>query len=513
MNDTTIHRAVEAVGDLVFTVDDEGTFVEWNDAMGETVGGDDHLAGTALPELFTASEGSVADALDAALDTGRETVRVTLGGDGHGPHYDLRLARLGADGDHESDAPEAAAVAGVASEITRRQGADVAERERVLREMYEIVADRDRTFTARVEALLDLGCRVLGTDYGTLSAIEGDRYTFEVVQSPEDTIQTGETVPLSATNCERAVTTERTLVLADIEQDAPDLAERAGFTEWGISCYLGAPVYADDELYGTFCFYDTEARSEPFSEWEVTLVDLMSRWVSAELDRRETTERLRRTNERLEQFATVVSHDLRTPLSVINGSLELAERTGEREHFERCRRTVERMERLVDDLLSLARAGETIDDPTPVSLASVAERAWQESETGGAALAVETDFVVSADERRLQQLLANLFRNSVEHGTTADGNESVSVRVGTLVGRDGFYVEDDGSGIDEAEREAVFERGYTTGEDGTGFGLAIVERIAEAHGWEVAVTDSDEGGTQFEFAGVDVVSGDGASDD
>jgi len=74
-----------------------------------------------------------------------------------------------------------------------------------------------------------------------------------------------------------------------------------GYTDWGISCYIGGPVFVNDEVYGTFCFYDTEPRDTQFSGWEVTLVDLMSRWVSYELQRKQATDQLQQQNERLEE--------------------------------------------------------------------------------------------------------------------------------------------------------------------------------------------------------------------
>lgn len=76
------------------------------------------------------------------------------------------------------------------------------------------------------------------------------------------------------------------------------------------------------------------------------------------------------------------------------------------------------------------------------------------------------------------------------------------VRVGWLPDRFGFYVADDDPGISPGDRERVFEHGFSTRSDGTGFGLAIVEAIAEAHGWSVSVTDSWVGGARFEVAGV-----------
>lgn len=117
--------------------------------------------------------------------------------------------------------------------------------------------------------------------------------------------------------------------------------------------------------------------------------------------------------------------------------------------------------------------------------------------TAEATIVTDTDQRIRADRSRLSQLLENLMRNAVEHG-----GSDVTVTVGELDG--GFYVEDDGVGIPEAERETVFEMGYSTSDEGTGFGLAIVKRITEAHGWDIRVTDGANGGTRFEITGVEL---------
>ncbi|KDS90388.2 HTR-like protein [Halorubrum saccharovorum] len=156
------------------------------------------------------------------------------------------------------------------------------------------------------------------------------------------------------------------------------------------------------------------------------------------------------------------------------------------------------METLIDDLLTLARDGEGVEETERVSLGEFAETCWDGVETAGASLRVETDRAILADRSRLRQLFENLLRNAIEHAS-----EDVTVTVGDLDG--GFYVADDGSGIPENDRERVFETGYSTNEDGTGFGLEIVETVAEAHGWDVRVTDAAGGGARFEFTGVDVL--------
>ena len=80
------------------------------------------------------------------------------------------------------------------------------------------------------------------------------------------------------------------------------------------------------------------------------------------------------------------------------------------------------------------------------------------------------------------------------------GGESVTVTVGTLP--NGFYVEDDGPGIPEEKRDKVLKEGIPTREEGTGLGLSIVQSIAEAHTWDLALTEGSEGGARFEFGGV-----------
>ena len=211
---------------------------------------------------------------------------------------------------------------------------------------------------------------------------------------------------------------------------------------------------------------------------------------------------LRRKNERLEEFASMVSHDLRNPLNVASGHLELARDADPgddlHEHLDGVRRAHERMDRLIEDLLTLAREGRVTEDLESVALAAFAEQCWQNVDTRNATLRTETDAVVLAAERRLPQLFENLFRNAVEYG-----GGTVTVTVGSLP--DGFYVEDDGPGIPAADRDRVFESGFSTSTEGNGYGLSIVEDIVDEHGWTVRVTTGEAGGARFELSGVEHV--------
>ncbi|WP_232688323.1 PAS domain S-box protein [Halobacterium zhouii] len=314
---------------------------------------------------------------------------------------------------------------------------------------------------------------------------------------------------------------------------------------------------------------DGEVRYCEFSTTSITYEDDTALLSSIRdiTERKEHERELERQNERLEEFASVVSHDLRSPINVVRGSVDLARETGDDEHFERADAALDRMETLVEDILDLARQGKLVDDTEQVELGEAVADAWNTVDAPDATLDASFDTaVVSADPMRLRELLENLFRNSVEHGSTnpasqarqdavehsstsprsappredaggqpasaepsvadapedavehgstsprsqahedaagtsssepsvatapEDARSTVTVTVDLLP--DGFRVADDGPGIPDNELERVFERGFTTSENGTGFGLAIVEDIAEAHGWAIEAVPAESG--------------------
>ncbi|ELZ84565.1 multi-sensor signal transduction histidine kinase [Haloferax elongans ATCC BAA-1513] len=203
---------------------------------------------------------------------------------------------------------------------------------------------------------------------------------------------------------------------------------------------------------------------------------------------------IERKNDRLEQFASVVSHDLRNPLNVAQGWVALARDDNDSESLAKVTQAHERMELLIENLLTLARSGNAISETKPVNIAELAHTCWQTVETADATLTVDTDLTVHADPARLQELVENVLRNAIDHG-----GEDVTITIGTLGDDRGFYIADDGGGIPLEAKEQIFESGYSTGQDGTGLGLAIVAEIATAHGWRIGVTDSGEGGARFEF--------------
>jgi PAS domain S-box-containing protein len=241
------------------------------------------------------------------------------------------------------------------------------------------------------------------------------------------------------------------------------------------------------ELYYSPYDYWAEIRAYPVDD----LLFVHSRETTTENERKDELER---RNHIIQSFASTVSHDLRNPLNVAEGRLELAQETGDFEHLEAVTEAHNRMRNLIDELLRLARNEDL--ELVPISLREAADQAWQTVSSGPAKLVVEDDAVFEAHESELRRLFENLFWNAIDHG------DATTIRVGRS-GDDSIFVADDGSGIPENERASVFESGMSTQEDSPGFGLSIVVGIVKNHGWRIDLVESTTGGARFEISGIE----------
>jgi len=498
--------AVPGVGCLVTP---DGDIVRANDRAAEVLGGDTrNVSGHDLTDLVPADERDrLFRALAEAVENGDATAQVPVAAPDERPPHEWTLTRL----DGLVD------VVGIDVSTRMDFAAELRDTEASLAALYDTLSNRDLSFEARLQRILELGCDRLDVEYGFLTRINGDTQRIVESHGSHPLLQPGEQCPLSEAYCRKAIRGEALLGVHDAI--AQGWESDPAFDAFGLGCYLGGKVVAEQKLYGTLCFADAEPRGTTFSDAERTFVELLTRWVSYELEERIAREKLERQNDRLSEFASIVSHDIRNPLNVAKGQLQLARETDDPEHFDEAEDALDRMEQLVTGLLDLAKQGSVIESVADVTLSEVTDDAWANVATEDATLVVDQDGVVEADRDRLLQLLENLLRNSVEHGSTENrpeaddsvepsstNTDALTIHVGVLT--DGFYVSDSGPGIAPDERDTVFERGHTTG-GGSGLGLTIVKAIADAHGWEIEVTDGADGGARFEFTGVDrpVVAG------
>ncbi|WP_255151175.1 GAF domain-containing sensor histidine kinase [Halorarius halobius] len=363
-------------------------------------------------------------------------------------------------------------------------------------DLYELGADPTLPIEEKIRRAITVGRDRLGVDYGVLSYTGGGEYEIIDSTAVEGAYVAGSTHDLDVTWCRHVVDDEELIAVSDAG-NSPFSDDRARETT-GLQCYIGAPVLVDGEVYGTLCYSGTEPREEPFGPDEERFVRLLTRWVGYELERQKHYAALEAQNERLLEFAGVLAHDLRNPLTAAKGYTELVAESAsppQREHLETVEDALDRMERLITETLSLAREGADVGEREPVDLRVVARRAWDTVSPPNATLTVERDRTLMADESRLEQVFENLFRNVAEH--CGDG-VTVTVR-GT---DEGFVVADDGPGLPPAIVDSLFDGDFGT--DRKGLGLLVVERVVSGHGWAGRVEVDD--GTTFVFSGIDVVT-------
>jgi signal transduction histidine kinase len=247
------------------------------------------------------------------------------------------------------------------------------------------------------------------------------------------------------------------------------------------------------------------------------LIGVILGWLDASNRRHERQleaerDKLSQQNERLDEFAGIVSHDLRNPLNVATLHLQSARDDVAHESLDRVESALTRMEHIVEDVLTMAREGNQVEETERITLRELADASWRRLESDRATMTVHDDFAFQADRSQVEHIFENLLRNAVEHGLDSgdclganseqtDDRSALTISVGTCEG--GFYVADDGVGIDKSDCDSLFESGFSTKEDGTGLGLSIVERMVRAHGWEIEVTESESGGARFEITGVE----------
>jgi PAS domain S-box-containing protein len=449
----TVHsEAIEAASDGIAILDEEGTYQFVNQAHAEMYGYD--TAEELLGETWRLCYG------EAELDRFERTVLPVLSEEGS-----WRGEATGRRADGSRFLQEVS--------LTMTDGGrivcvvrDVTERKRREREVK-----RRQDLLRHTEELADTGGWELDAETETLRWTDGTRRIFDVSAEYEPTVSEA----IEFYHPEDRETIEGAIGRALRDDDPFDLTLRirtaAGRDRWVQA--VGEPIVTDGDV--------TKVRGA----------------IRNVTDQQRRAAALERQNDRLEAFAGIVSHDLRNPLNVADGRLSLARDECDSDHLDSIADALDRMAAIIDDTMTLARQGDTVGEMETVDLSALAAECWTGVVTDDATIEIVDDVTLRGDGDRVRHVLENFFRNAVEHT-----EQPVTVRMGVLP--DGFYVEDDGSGVPEAERGRVFDPGYSTGTDDTGFGLAIVSEIVEAHGWSIDVTESNDGGARFEVTGVDV---------
>ena len=510
-------RSFDSMTEAVVVLDDATRIIDHNAAAERILpDAEDEVFGEAATDVLPELAGALDRIGDTDPDGGgdspteaRTELSVTDGSDRR--HLDVRISPVGA----SVGGPTGYTV--LLHDVTARKAAETRaeERRRKIERLHGIARNLTaaRTREEVFERAVDGGEEVLDADVCRLAVADGNRLV-PVANSGEEPADRYDPQPVDHGIAGMTYRSDASIVVDDLADTrravspadpdegpfVPDGSAPPANSEPAYRSLLSAPI-------GDIGIVQALA-SEPgaFGDDDREVMELLTTHIEAAVQRADAEADLRTERDRMEQFANTVSHDLRNPLNVAQGRVELLKQDAPTEHVEPIDRSLSRMEDIITNILKLAREGETAEDADAVDLGLCVGDAWATVDTGSAAIEYPDDLgTVAADDSRLRQLLENLFRNAIEHssadprsGGSADAEAPVTVRVGRLDDREGFYVADDGPGIPPSERASIFQQGYTSREEGTGLGLTIVERIADAHGWTVAVTESAAGGARFE---------------
>lgn len=259
------------------------------------------------------------------------------------------------------------------------------------------------------------------------------------------------------------------------------------------------PIQTDSGLMVLSAIVDISDRTQKLQRLNEALLD--------------RTRELEAVNQELEAFAYSVSHDLRAPLRSMDGfSLALLEDYADRldetakDHLTRIRRGAVRMGQLIDDLLKLSRVTRSTITPMPTDLSAMAREVVDDLRQRDAARQVSVTIAPGlhavVDPRLVRVVLDNLLGNAWKFtGRRADA--AIAIDAGTVDGRPGFQVSDNGVGFDMAYAHklfAPFQRLHATSEfEGTGIGLATVARVIRRHGGEIHIQSEAGKGTVVSF--------------
>jgi PAS domain S-box-containing protein len=215
--------------------------------------------------------------------------------------------------------------------------------------------------------------------------------------------------------------------------------------------------------------------------------------------RKSKEEELKRQRDRLDNVVDIMSHDLRNLMSVAMSRSEILIDKYDDENAKSIKESLDRMDELISDSVELAEGGKEVEEFENINLNDLFRQCKENVVEKNAQFIYSSNAMIKADKSKLSNLIENLYNNSIEHNNTED----LIIKSGLL--ENGFFIEDNGKGIQKDERQEVIKSGYKCeNSNGSGLGLNIVNEISRAHNWNFKITDSESGGARFEFTNVEI---------
>ncbi|ARU58248.1 GAF sensor-containing signal transduction histidine kinase [Oleiphilus messinensis] len=366
-----------------------------------------------------------------------------------------------------------------------------------LTRIHLLTANKFADFDALIRAYIEAGIDVFGLETGIVSKITVDG-SYEVcdVVSPLDVLHKGQIFPLEDTYCREVAKSHQVIGFPEVGK-LEYMKCHPVYQNLQLEAYLSAPIFVEDQLFGTFNFTSTQARGRGFSEHERDLVTLMANSIGAYILLRSKEEKLIRLNEKIKRFVGYVAHDLRNPLGAIIGLAKLGKRDGVKE--ERMQAIIHRISDSAETALELVTTilenaalstGKITLDKSSADLRELITEAiesvhhFAHEEDIRFNLEIEANVTVLCDVNRIHQSLTNLLINAIKYSP-----RSGEVKLALFSEKDPsrYRVKVENS-IDQerVNSSAEWSRTY----DSVGFGLDIVSEVLNAHDELLTVTES-----------------------
>ena len=356
------------------------------------------------------------------------------------------------------------------------------------------------------DRLTRLASRILEAPVALVSFLDDKRQVFKSLIGLGEPWATTRETPLTHSYCHHVVASGTPLVVADAREH-PNLRDSPAIKNFNGIAYCGVPVVAPEgSVVGTLCVMDDHAR-----QWdpdEVAALQDLARSVVAEVHLRLLAADLEDSNAALLEFVAVASHDIRSPLGLIqmyahliagdSGDIPESER---REYADLIVGEVQRANHLVRDLLQVTKLEADGIEPVRASfdLASALEAAVRDhAQPDRVDLSVPAGLEAFADRDHVHRIVSNLVGNALKHG-----RPPVSIEARRLDGNVEIVIADQGSGVPPEfvprlyQKFARSDEARTSGKEGSGLGLAIVAGLAKLNGGSVRYEPNRPTGSRF----------------